>query len=104
MLVNPGGFLRTAADEADRVPQVFVWDRGEVRPVPVPDDDPEAVSDAHLAVREVADGRIRRFADSLEGDGPGHVRFEVNVRAVSEEAAAVALTKEAIQECMEVRR
>jgi DNA repair exonuclease SbcCD nuclease subunit len=103
-LVNPGGLLRTAADEAERDPAVFIWEDGRVKRIEGSDPDPEAVSRDHLAVSEISEARLAAFAEAVSSeDQEEAIQFRDNVRIVETEVDAPAPVRDVVASCLEVR-
>lgn len=103
LLVNPGGFTRQTADEAEHKPHVFLWyaEKNRLEPVPIPIE-PNVVTREHLATKELRDERIAAFVESLvEEEIEIGVNFLENVMRALESNKVREMVRQRVMEALE---
>lgn len=99
LLVNPGSMMRTAADQIDHTPRVYLWYAQEkrVEPVYLPIEE-GVLSREHLEKKKEKDDRMDAFVASLKNTGERKKSFEGNMKAHLKENPASKLVEERIWE------
>lgn len=80
LLVNPGSFMRTSADQVDHEPRIYLWyaDENRVEPIFIPIAE-EVVSREHIERVGQRDERLDAFVNSLSGEFEVGLSFRKNL-------------------------
>lgn len=81
VLVNPGALLRTAADQINHKPVVYLYyaETNTIEPIEIPINK-EAITREHLEQKQERDSRILKFVENLNTDWAAALSFEQNLK------------------------
>lgn len=101
LLVNPGSLMRTAADQLDYKPRVYLWysETNSVEPVYVPIKN-GVISREHIDRKEQKDNRMAAYIDTLSNNYEISSRFETNLEAFFGANAIKESIKKIVMEAM----
>lgn len=85
-LINPGGLLRTSADEGDKTPYVFIFDTDtkQYKQIEIPHEK-GVVSRGHIETLEQREERLDGFIDKVKMGFSVEMDYESNLRKFLEE-------------------
>ncbi|MCJ7747861.1 MAG: metallophosphoesterase [Desulfobacterales bacterium] len=82
LLVNPGSLMRTAADQVDHKPRVYLWyaQENRVEPVYLPIEE-DVIDRTHIDLQEAKDERIEAYVSRLSEEVEIGLSFEGNLES-----------------------